>query len=363
MHPFVHTALPGRTIFGSGTINRLADELRTLQCERALVLSTPLQAYQAGGLADRLGPLCVGTFTEAAMHTPVEITQRALRICEVLDADCVVALGGGSTTGLGKAVAFRTDLPLIAVPTTYAGSEATPILGETVDGRKMTCRTAQVLPKVILYDVDLTVGLPGPVSVTSGINAIAHAAEALYSRDASPVISLLAQQGIAALARALPHILLAPDDLEARSDALFGAWACGICLGSADMGLHHKLCHTLGGTFNLPHSEVHTVLLPYTLAYNEAAAPDAMCQIAAALGVQDAISGLIELNRRLGAPRALRDLGMLADGFDRAIEQATSAPYPNPEPITKTGIRSLLERAFDGRPPLRHLGIKEADHA
>jgi maleylacetate reductase len=352
MHPFVYTALPTRVVFGSGTLVRLNDELKALGCSRALVLSTSFQESQANEIANRLGSLSAGVFSGAAMHTPVDITERALEIMASIGADSVISVGGGSTTGLGKAIALRTDLPQIVIPTTYAGSEATPILGETINGRKTTQRTPKVLPEVILYDVDLTFTLPGPLSVTSGINAIAHAAEALYAANTNPIISILAEQGIAALVRALPRILSAPEDLSARSDALFGAWTCGVCLGSVDMALHHKLCHTLGGAFNLPHAETHTILLPHTLAYNKAAAPNAARRIAAAIGVDSAPRGLFELIGQLGAPRALKEIGMPREGIEYASDLATSNPYPNPEPVTRVGIHDLLERAFDGQPPV-----------
>jgi alcohol dehydrogenase class IV len=194
----------------------------------------------------------VGLSTDAAMHTPVEVTERVWKKLSAAAPDCLVSLGGGSTTGLGKALALRTGLPQIAVPTTYAGSEATPILGQTEQGRKTTLHSPKVLPRVILYDVDLTLGMPVPLSAVSGMNAMAHAVEALYAKDGNPVTSMLAEQGIAALAGALPIIAADSQNLVARSDALFGAWACGNCLGTVGMALHHKLCHTLGGSFDLP---------------------------------------------------------------------------------------------------------------
>src|SRR5262245_41396051 len=255
MQPFSYTADPVRVIFGRGTIDRIGDEVKRLGKARALVLSTPQQAAQAHALANRLGPLAAGVFAEAAMHTPVEVTERALAVVAQVKADCTVALGGGSTTGLGKAIALRTDLPQIAVPTTYAGSEATAIIGETRDGLKVTQRTLKVLPEVIVYDVDLTMSLSPALTATSGMNAIAHAVEALYAQDRNPVTSLMAEEGIRALARALPAITADPRDAEARSDALYGAWLCGTCLNAVGMALHHKLCHTLGGSFDLPHAE------------------------------------------------------------------------------------------------------------
>ncbi len=351
MEPFVYTSLPSRVVFGAGTLDRVADEILRLKCQRALVLSTLQQAAQANSLAARLGRLSAGTFTEAAMHTPVAITERAVAVARARQADCTVALGGGSATGLGKAIALRTDLPQIVIPTTYAGSEATPILGETESGQKTTRRSPKVLPAVIIYDVDLTLTLSAPQSAASGLNAIAHAVEALYSPEANPIISLLALEGIAALARALPVIVDRPRDREARSDALYGAWACGVCLGSVGMALHHKLCHVLGGTFDLPHAETHSVILPHAVAFNEAAAPGPMRKIADILGAASAAEGLFDLARRLHAPASLKEIGMPVDGVDRAADLAVARPYPNPRPVAREGLRALLDDAFHGRRP------------
>jgi maleylacetate reductase len=348
MQPFVYTALPARILFGSGTLACLGRELDALGCSRALVLSTPFQKPLANEVSHQLGARSVGVFAEAEMHTPIEVTERAVCRVASLGVDSVVSVGGGSTTGLGKAIALRTDLPQIVVPTTYSGSEATPILGETEAGRKTTQRNRRVLPEVIIYDVELTRTLPVSLSVTSGINAFAHAAEALYAANANPITSMLAEQGMAAIVRALPRIFATPDDVTARADALFGAWACGVCLGSVDMALHHKLCHTLGGAFDLPHAETHTVLLPHTLFYNRMAAKDALSRIANALNVDDAPCGLFNLIESLKAPTSLEEIGMPRHGLDHASDLAASSPYPNPEPITRSGIRALLERAFHG---------------
>ena len=351
MTPFTYEALPMRVRFGSGTIGLLKDELAHLGCRRALVLSTPQQAAQAQTVADRLGVLAAGVFTGATMHTPVAVTEQALTMAREVGADVTIAIGGGSTTGLGKAIALRTDLPQIVVPTTYAGSEMTPILGETAGGRKTTQKSMKVLPEVVIYDVDLTIGLPAALSATSGMNAIAHAVEALYARDRNPVISLMAENGIRAFARALPKIVADPSDADARSDALYGAWLCGMCLGSQGMSLHHKLCHVIGGSFDLPHAETHTVILPHAVAYNTPAEPAVMGRIAAALGVPDAAMGLFELAGRIGAPRALRDLGMREDGIEQAAREATESPYWNPRLVERQPIRELIARAWAGAPP------------
>lgn len=352
MHTFIYNGLPARVVFGSGTRHQLKAEIEGAGRMRALVLSTPEQRNAADELATALGGLAVGVFAEAAMHTPVEVTERALRKVEETNADCTVALGGGSTTGLGKAIALRTDLMQFVIPTTYAGSEMTPIIGETQGGVKTTQRTLKVLPEVVIYDVDLTLTLPPKLSATSGMNAIAHAVEALYAQDRNPVMSLMAEDAIRALGRALPAIVADPQNREARADALYGAWLCGMCLGSVGMALHHKLCHTLGGSFDLPHAETHTIVLPHAFAYNAAAAPEADRRIARALGTDgNASRALYDLAGRLGAPRSLKALGMREDGIDRAAEIATKNPYWNPRPIEKGAIRALIARAWAGEPP------------
>jgi alcohol dehydrogenase class IV len=351
MNDFIYNGLPARVLFGSGTSGRIKSELELAGCRRALVLATPEQETSARRISDALGDLTAGVFTQATMHTPVAVTERALRLVEKLKADCTVAIGGGSTTGLGKAIALRTNLTQFVIPTTYAGSEMTPILGETKDGAKTTQRTLKVLPEVVIYDVDLTLTLPAKLSATSGMNAIAHAVEALYAQDRNPIISLMAEEAIRALGSALPAIVANPVDRDARSNALYGAWLCGMCLGSVGMALHHKLCHVLGGSFDLPHAETHTVMLPHAFAYNAAAAPDAAAGVARALGGDDAALSLFALSGKLGAPRSLKALGMPQDGIERAADIAVQNPYWNPRPIERNAIRDLIARAWGGEPP------------
>lgn len=349
MIPFSYTALPTRVVFGTGTLKQVPAELTRLGCRHALVVSTPEQHALAGHIASLLGASCAGTFTGAAMHTPVEVTSLALQVVRKHAADAVIAVGGGSAIGLGKAIALRTGLPQVAVPTTYAGSEATPILGETDGGRKTTQRTPEVLPEVVVYDADLTLTLPATLTATSGLNAIAHAVEALYAEDANPIASMLAEQAIAMMAPALRSIARDPSDRAARSDALYGAWACGTCLGLVGMSLHHKLCHVLGGSFGLPHAPTHAVMLPYVAAYNAASAPDAMRRIAKALGAPDAAGGLFALRQDLNAPASLSEIGMRAVDLERAADLAVANPYWNPAPVTFDGMRALLDAAFHGR--------------
>jgi maleylacetate reductase len=351
MDPFVYNAHAARVVFGAGVLSQLSAEIERLGAKKALVLCTPEQRASAERVAGLLGARAAGIFDRAAMHVPIESAREAREVARTLGADCAVAIGGGSTTGLGKAIALDSGLPIIAIPTTYAGSEMTPIYGITEGGIKKTGKDARVLPKVVLYDPELSLSLPVGLSVTSGINAIAHAAEGLYSVDANPIMDLMAQEGIAAIARALPAILRQPQDLAARGDALYGAWLCGTVLGNVGMALHHKLCHTLGGSFNLPHAETHTVVLPHALAYNAQAAPAAMQRIARALNTSNAAQGVFDLAKSNGAPVALKDIGMQPQDIDRACDIALQNQYPNPRPLERGAVRQLLQDAFDGRRP------------
>jgi maleylacetate reductase len=330
--------------------------LSRLGAVSALVLATPRQHDLVADIREMIGERFAGVFTGAVMHTPVEVTERAMETVREVRADCLVAIGGGSTTGLGKAIALRTDLPQIVLPTSYAGSEMTPVVGQTSGGIKTTQSSPKILPEIVIYDVDLTMTMPPKLSATSGINAIAHAVEALYARDRNPVISLMAQEGIRTLAHALPKICAQPNDKAARTDALYGAWLSGICLGAVGMALHHKLCHTLGGSFNLPHAETHTVILPHALAYNAPAAPEAMARIATALGVPDAARGLHDLARKLAAPASLREIGMPESGIDQAADLAVKNPYWNPRPVEREAIRELIARAWRGDAPENAIG-------
>ncbi|KAK3900159.1 Maleylacetate reductase [Staphylotrichum tortipilum] len=359
MESFVYTASPSRVVFGPGASSKLPDELAREGRQAALILSTSFQVGEAERLRGLLGPKAVGVFSEAAMHTPTDITDRAVAYAQQLGADCVVSVGGGSTTGLGKAISIRTGLLHICIPTTYAGSEMTPILGETSAGRKTTRRDPRILPAVVIYDVDLTTTLPAGMSATSGVNAIAHAVEALYAPDTNPIIRLLAKEGVRALASALPIIVAAPTDPTAaatlpaaRSKALYGAWLCGLCLGSTAMSLHHKLCHVVGGSFNLPHAETHTIVLPHAVAYNAPAVPAAMADLAEVLpgSEGDAVKGLNVLLERLGVERALKKYGMEEEQVAEAAGIAMENKYWNPREVDQEKVRELIRRAWAGEP-------------
>ncbi|MER7837035.1 maleylacetate reductase [Streptomyces sp. NPDC096040] len=349
---FVYETRPVRVVFRRGAaLTAPAEEARHLGLRRLLVLSGERGAETARAVADSLGLACAGLHTGARMHVPVEVAARGVAAARAAGADGCVAVGGGSAIGLGKAIALRTGLPLIAVPSTYAGSEMTPVWGLTEHGVKRTGRDPVVLPRSVVYDPELTLSLPVPLSVTSGINALAHAVEALYAPDGSPLVALMAEEGVRALAGALPAIAAAPDSVPARSRALYGAWLCGACLGATTMGLHHKLCHVLGGTFGLPHAETHTVVLPYAFAFNAPAVPEAAAAVARALGADDAPAALRELAGRLGAPRSLAELGLREADLAVAAGQVAGQPYANPRPVTADDALSVLRAAYEGGSP------------
>jgi maleylacetate reductase len=348
--PFFYESLPMRVSFGAGSRSKLADEVNKLGLKRVLVLSTEFQRDLAQEISDSLGELSVGVYAKAEMHVPIETARDAQRFATEAGADGCIAVGGGSTTGLGKAIALEYGTPIIALPTTYAGSEMTPVWGLTADGVKKTGKDPRVLPTSVIYDPELTLSLPVGMSVTSGFNAIAHAVEALYAPDGSPIISLMAEEGVRALITALPNIVADPENIEHRSAALYGAWLCGATLGATTMSLHHKLCHTLGGTFNLPHAETHSVVLPYALAYNAPSAPGAVEALRRATGASDPAAFLRKLSLKLGAPASLRELGLSEQDVEKAVDLATRNPYANPREVTPAGIRRLLTQALNGDP-------------
>jgi maleylacetate reductase len=346
--PFEYEPAPVRVRFGPGSLTSLPALLDTIGIQRALIFSTPGRIGYAEQVAALLGQRCAGISTEARQHVPAETVARARAEASDYGVDGIVAVGGSSTTGLAKALALDPGLPYVAIPTNYAGSEMTPIWGITEHGNKTTGRNPAVLPRGVVYDVDLSLSLPVNASITSGMNAIAHAVEALYAPDSSPLVSLLAEEGVHHLAMALPTIADAPHDITARGHALYGAWLCGTCLGATTMSLHHKVCHVLGGTLGLPHAETHTVILPYVLAFNAPYAATTVEALTRALGSSEPAHVLQELGRRFGAPRSLRDLGMTTDDIETVAASVVDQPYANPRPVSDVDVRSLLTDAYYG---------------
>jgi maleylacetate reductase len=333
-------------VFGAGSFLELPSRLDELGVKRVLVISTARRAGLADSIRVMLGSRVVDVFDRAAPHVPEDVAGAALEAARASAADCFVAPGGGSAIGVAKAVSMETGIPIVAIPTTYSGSEMTPIWGLTRNGVKVTGRDQRIQPRLVIYDPDLTLGLSVPTTVCSGLNAIAHCVEALYALDED--VTRRAVSGIGLLSQSLPRLAADPRDASAREAALKGAWHAGVSLSTAPMALHHKLCHTLGGSFDLPHAETHAVLLPYTTAFNREAAPEAMISASEALGGGDAPRRLLDLAVATGAPLSLRELGFSEDDVEPAARLASEREYPNPRPVTEHGIEDLLTAALDG---------------
>jgi maleylacetate reductase len=345
---FTYDALPGRVVFGAGSVEQLGEEVDRLGGRRVLAIAGK---RAIDGLVGRLGDRWAASFTDVQQHVPVEAAARAVAAAAEAGADCLVAMGGGSATGMAKAVALEHQAPIVAVPTTYAGSEVTPIYGLTGPEGKRTGRDPRVLPRTVLYDPALTTGLPPEVTGPSGMNALAHCVEALYAPGANPVTALLATEGARVLHRGLPRAVADPADLAARSDALLGAWLAGAALAAAGVGIHHQLCHLLGGAYRLPHAELHAVVLPHAVRFVAPAARPQLARLAGGLGVDDVAGGIWDLGRRLGTPASLAELGLAEAELDRAATQAVAKVVQTPRRAGVSELRGLLEEAWQGRRP------------
>jgi maleylacetate reductase len=353
---FDHDSLPGRVVFAPGEgAERLAGLVDEVGAERVLVVCTPTGRARAEGLSEGLGARRVGVFGDARVHVPVEVAGAAVAAAREVAADWVVAIGGGSPVGVAKAIALELGVPILAVPTTYSGSEMTPIWGMTEDSRKTTGRSMAVLPRIVLYDPALTVGLPKGTTATSAVNALAHCVEAFYAPGATPVSSLLAEEGIRALVGGVGAAVARPDDLEARGLLLYGAYLGGASSAQSGTELHHKICHVLGGALDLPHAETHTVVLPQVVAFVEPALlADARERIRAALGAgeEGAAVAIYDLVASLDVPTSLRELGMARDAIEPLLDQILSqVPPTTPRPPSRDDLRGILEAAWEGRRP------------
>ncbi|MGO4596292.1 maleylacetate reductase [Terrabacter sp. 2RAF25] len=341
----VHEGVATRVLIGSGALRRVPDELARVGAERVILVATRSASAPAADLSAALGSRLAARFDEAQVHTPVEVTDRALAVVTAHHADAVVALGGGSAVGLAKALTARTGIPQVAVPTTYAGSEVTPVLGETRGGVKTTRRDPALAPRTVVYDPTLTLSMPRGLTLTSGLNALAHAVEALWAPDRTPVSDALATESAKAIVEALPQVLSDLRDLTARARVQAGAWLAGMCLAQTRMGLHHQLAHTLGGSFDLPHAELHAMLLPHVMDFDLPAAPDAERRLERALGT-DPVRVVRGLAAGHEGARRLRDLGVPRDALAGVAARVVDAPYPNPRPLDVESVTALLERAW-----------------
>ena len=353
---FVYQANPQRVIFAAGARSRAAEELDRLGISRAMIVTTPPQADTAAAFARLVAGRAGIVYPGAQMHTPTNVTEAALTAVSSVKADGLLAIGGGSAIGLSKAIALRTDLPQLVIPTTFAGSEMTPILGEVERGVKKTLRSPKVLPETVIYDPELVATLPLHVAGPSAMNAMAHAVDALCAADTNPVSSLLAEESIRALGKALPRLSADPNE-AAWADALYGAWLAGTCLGTVAMGIHHKICHALGGAFDLSHADVHCVMLPYTAAFNQNTTPEAMQRVARALDKEDAPSALYDLMLKVESETSLKALGLTRAALEKAADLAMENPYDNPRQVTRDEILQILLAAYDGKRPFVQPGL------
>ncbi|HEY2223428.1 maleylacetate reductase [Actinomycetospora sp.] len=342
---FTELPRPSRVVFGPGRFAEVGDEVARLDRHRVVVVTTPGRKALGERAADALGDRCAAIHAEAVEHVPGEVADAGVARARELGADGCVAVGGGSAVGLGKAIARDTGVPLVAVPTTYSGSEMTPVWGRTEAGVKTTGRDERVRPAVVVYDPELTTSLPVATSVTSAVNALAHAVEALWAPDATPVTRLEAAESARAIIDALPRVAAAPEDLDARADLLYGAWLAGAGLAVTTMGLHHRLAHVLGGGLDLPHAGTHTVLLPHVMAYTLPAAPEASAALARAFG-GDPVEVLSDLLATLGAPITLGGLGADASQFDTLAERAVTPPPTHPRVPTADEVHALFDAAL-----------------
>jgi len=353
---FVHEGQPMRVVFGAGRIAEVSDEVDRLGAKRVLIVAGGPESQFADRIESDLGDRVVGRFSDVVMHVPVEVAHAAAATAKESGADLVLCVGGGSSTGAAKAIALETGLPILAVPTTYAGSEMTAIWGLTENGVKTVGRDPRVRPQIVIYDPELTLTLPADISAASGMNAMAHLVEGLYAPGASPITTLVAEEGIRALATALPAVVADPSDSEARSLALYGAWLAGWTLGTAGMGIHHKICHVVGGNYDLPHAGVHSAVLPYAMAYNAVHAADELSRAqralqAAGINAPDPASGVWQLERSIGAPTNLADIGLSEADIPEAARAVVAAGMVNPRPVDQAAIEQLLLDAWHGVPP------------
>ncbi len=348
---FEHETLPQRVCFASGeAAATVRAEVERLGAARVMVIAAAAEA----GLARQVtaGLPVVLRWSDVVMHVPLEVAERARADAAAHDVDCVVSVGGGSTTGLAKALALTSGVPIVAVPTTYAGSEATSVWGLTGRSRKTTGVDARVLPRSVVYDATLTLSLPVPMSVASGLNALAHCVDAMWGPRADPIDRALAGEGIRALATGLPAVVADPAGLPGRERTLYGTYLSAVAFSSAGSGLHHKICHVLGGMYDLPHAQTHAVVLPYVLAFNAPCAPEAEQRIAAAFGAGSATEGLQRLRRDVDAPKALGDYGLKESDVDGAVQAVLEVvPDGNPRPVTAGALRRLLRSAWRGEDP------------
>jgi maleylacetate reductase len=351
---FTWSSLPSRVVFGRGALGQLRDEVARLERRRVLLVGGGASTKAALDNAhDALGDMVAAVVGGSTQHTSIDVTDAAAATARDVDADIVVTVGGGSPTGLGKVLAFTCELPLLAVPTTYSGSEMTAVWGRTIDGRKRTAYDSRVLPRTVTYDPELCRGMPARLAAASGLNALAHCLEALWVPGANPITTTLAVDGGRRLVDGLPRVVEDPDDVDAHGDNLIGACLAGVAMAQAGIGIHHRTAHVLTGGWKLPHAETHAVLLPQTTAMIAPRAPEAMVHAARMLGADEPAGAVFALLQRLQLPTALSALGMPQDGLDEAAHRVWEATHDDPLVPDEATLRRMLDNAYHGQHPRR----------
>jgi alcohol dehydrogenase class IV len=348
---FIYDANPSRVIFAAGARSTTGEELDRLGVSRIMVITTPPQAHIAAEFARLIGARAGIVYPGAQVNTPTNVTEAALTAVSSVKADGILAIGSGTAIGLSKAIAWRTDLPQLVLPTTFGGSEMTAALVETERGARTIQRSRQILPETVIYDPDLVSTLPTSIAGPSAMNALAHSLEALYAKDGNPATSLMAEESIRALGNALPRILADARDKEAWTQALYGSWLAAACLGSVSMAVHHRICHTLGGIFDLADADIHCVLLPYTIAFNSKMAPEAMSRAGRALGSDDAASALYDLMLKAASQTSLKEMGLTRAALEKVADIAVNPACDNPRPVTRDSLLEILTAAYEGERP------------
>jgi maleylacetate reductase len=352
---FTWTALPSRVVLAPGALQVAPEEVIRLEKHRVLLVgggTSTRGAFQS--LGDLLGDLVAGEVGGSTQHVPADAVDAAIATARGIGADVVLSVGGGSTTGLGKVIAVSCDLPLVAVPTTYSGSEMTAIWGRTTDGRKHTAYDIRALPRTVIYDPELCIGMPARLAAASGMNALAHCLEALWATGANPMTSALSIAGGRRMVEGLPRAVDDPDDVDGHAGNLVGACLAGIALAQVGIAVHHRTCHVLGGGWRLPHAETHAVVLPHSTALVAPHAPDAMLLAGQILDSADPPEALFTMLHRLQLPSALSTLGMPEDGLDEAARRIVEVSRDDPLVTDAAAVRQMLDDAFFGRRPRRH---------
>lgn len=338
---FVHETAAVRVLFGRDRARDTRTEADLLG-QRPLLVMDSVAASVSPALAEELAGAVAGAITEVRQHVPIDDAEKARALAKELGADVIVAFGGGSTVGLAKAIAMTQRLPILAVPTTYAGSEMTPVWGITADGEKTTGRDPGVAPRTVIYDPLLTLSMPQALTAASGLNALAHCVDAFWGAGRNPLTDTIAERGIASLAAGLPGAVKDGADLTAREQMQVGSWLAGAAFAAAGSSLHHKLCHQLGGRYNLPHAETHAVMLPWAAALAVKHDPEAGLVIARALGSDDVVGGLRSLGQATGAPSSLAELGLTESQAVALADDLDPAAMALPFTVSKGELRELL---------------------